>query len=77
MGGGGVRSRWPWERQREAGQEGGEGAKHLSPIEVQQQPHLHGGHMQGLVPKLHLRPAQPCPLQPPRGSHIQGLMVLT
>lgn len=51
--------------------------RHLCLIEIQQQPHLHGGHMQGLVPKLQLSPAQPCPLQSPMWSHVQDWMVLT
>lgn len=33
--------------------------------------------MQGLVPKLQLSLAQPCPLQSPMWSHVQDWMVLT
>lgn len=33
--------------------------------------------MEGLVPKLQLSPAQPRPLQPPMGSHVQDRMILT
>lgn len=59
-------------RQREAEQ-----LRHLCLIEIQQQPHLHGGHMEGLVPKLQLSPAQPRPLQSPMWSNVQEWMVLT
>lgn len=41
------------------------GLGHLQLVEMQQQPHLHGGHLQRLVPKLQHSPAQPCPLQSP------------
>lgn len=54
-----------WER---AGRR--EGLGHLQLIEMQQQPHLHGGHMQRLVPKLQFSPAQPRPLQSP----LRGLL---
>lgn len=33
--------------------------------------------MQGLVPKLQLSPAQPCPLKSPMWSHVQDWVVLT
>lgn len=51
--------------------------RHLRLIEMQQQPHLHSGHVQGLVPKPQLSPAQPCPLQSPMRSHVQDWMILT
>lgn len=51
--------------------------RHLCLVEIQQKPHLHSGHMQGLVPKLQLSPAQPCPLKSPMWSHVQDWVVLT
>ena len=65
------------DRRTGGGDREAEELRHLHLIEMQQQPHLHSGHMQRLVPELQLRPAQPRPLQPPVWPHIQDRMVLT
>ena len=61
----------------EAKEREAEELRHLCLVEMQQQPHLHGGHVQRLVRELQLRPAQPRPLQSPVWPHVQGRMVLT
>ena len=59
-------------------EQGGAGElDHLQLVEMQQQPHLQGGHMQRLVPKLQLCPAQPRPLQSPLRGPLQGRVALT